>query len=380
VIHEDPRRPSDVLRAAGVPAPAQPGLEAIALKCLEKEPERRYAGAGEVAREIDRALAGEAVEARAATPVARALRWASRRKPLVAAVGATVAMAVVALVAVLRGGGGTRIVERVVVEKDPSSRLSAAALEFERLAMDFQFERALEGYDGLIADAADPAEAGLLRQRREDVRLQRAVLGGLVQRIQKAPRDYAPFRLKGAVPDPARVLDATPERIILRHGGRLVEHPWGRVDPRQYVALVKDYWAEIDGREALGFGVWCLRQGLMEEAAFSFRKQSAPEAKRYLEELSARSKELDPGLEAQQEKILREAEEALARGDTVIARARFERVLTLRPGDADAAKGLGSGSGRSPRPGPWTSCGRIGGTAGAGRGRSWSSTPRDGSS
>jgi lipoprotein NlpI len=340
VIHDEPRRPSELLRAAGVVAPAQPDLETIALKCLEKEPARRYASAGEVAREIDRVLAGEAVEARAATPLGRALRWAGRRKPLVAAVGAAVLMGVVALVAILRGGGETRIVERIVVERDPASRLSAAALEIERKAVDFRFDEALRGYSELIASTQDPAEQGLLRQRLEDLRLQKTVLDGLVQRIQKAPRDYAPFRLKGSALDPARVLDATSERIILRNGGKLVEHPWGRIDPRQYVRLVKDYWPDIDGREALGFGVWCLRQGITDEAAFAFRKQSAPEAKRYLEELSVKTKELDPALEAQREKLLREAEDALAKGDTVIARARFERVLTMRPGDADAAKGL----------------------------------------
>ncbi len=231
--------------------------------------------------------------ARAATPVDRGLRWASKRKPLVAAVGAAAVMSVVALVAIVRGGGGTRIVERVIVERDASAELSAAALEIERKAADFRFDEAVQAYVELIDRRPDPAGKEILRQRLEDLRLQQAVLAGLVERIRKEARDYSPFRLKSGPLDPVRVLDATSERIIIRHAGKFSEHAWSRVEPRQFAALVKDYWPDLSGRPALGFGVWCLRQGLVDEAAFAFQRQAAPEAKRYLEELStARAKDI----------------------------------------------------------------------------------------
>lgn len=51
-------------------------VETIVLKCLEKQPERRYQGASEVSREIARYLAGESIEAR------RSSRWYVVRKAL----------------------------------------------------------------------------------------------------------------------------------------------------------------------------------------------------------------------------------------------------------------------------------------------------------
>jgi WD40 repeat protein/tRNA A-37 threonylcarbamoyl transferase component Bud32 len=70
-------------------------LETICLKCLDKEPVRRYDSAEAVARELERWLAGEPIHARAIGRSKQALRWC-RRNPVVAALGGLSLAALVA--------------------------------------------------------------------------------------------------------------------------------------------------------------------------------------------------------------------------------------------------------------------------------------------
>ena len=92
------RRPRRHRRSLQPKAPAD--LETICLKCLRKEPGRRYASASELADDLDRFLNGEPIQARASTVWERAFKWAKRR-PARAALLAVSAAASVLLVAVV---------------------------------------------------------------------------------------------------------------------------------------------------------------------------------------------------------------------------------------------------------------------------------------
>jgi WD40 repeat protein/Flp pilus assembly protein TadD len=90
VLHDDPVPPSRLV--AAVPR----DLETICLKCLQKEPARRYESALALAEDLERWGRGEPILARPSGRVEQLTKWA-RRKPAVAAL-------LMALALVLAGG------------------------------------------------------------------------------------------------------------------------------------------------------------------------------------------------------------------------------------------------------------------------------------
>jgi WD40 repeat protein/tRNA A-37 threonylcarbamoyl transferase component Bud32 len=67
-------------------------LETIALKCLQKEPAKRYSSAAALAEDLHRWQAGEPIAARPAGTIEKATKWAKRR-PAVAALSGAVVLA-----------------------------------------------------------------------------------------------------------------------------------------------------------------------------------------------------------------------------------------------------------------------------------------------
>ncbi|MBI3725967.1 protein kinase [bacterium] len=176
-------------------------LETICLKCLEKEPAKRYATARELADELDRWLSGEPILARPLSLVARIARRARRQKVLAGVV-------LVSLLAIL--GLGT---------------LAAAALV--QLARERERERTAE-LDRAHADAekerkkAEDERAEADRQRAVATR-QRARL--LVDRAERAVelgrhREAAIYTAKAISLDDTRAYRAA--HFVAREG------PWRR--------------------------------------------------------------------------------------------------------------------------------------------------------
>ncbi len=78
ILSHEPKRPSLLNRK--IPA----DVETIALKCLEKDPDRRYDSARALAQDLKRFLGGELISARPASLLYRVRKWMARRRRLLA--------------------------------------------------------------------------------------------------------------------------------------------------------------------------------------------------------------------------------------------------------------------------------------------------------
>ena len=129
-------------------------LETICLKCLEKEPDLRYADATVLAADLRRFLAGEPVRARPVGRVGRFWRWC-RRRPAVAILGASLALVcLVGIVLVLLAWGRER---RALERAEGREELALQAISNFR-------EAVLDNVDVQVRPELKPLRERLLRE------------------------------------------------------------------------------------------------------------------------------------------------------------------------------------------------------------------------
>ena len=140
VIHQDPVPPSRL--NAKVPR----DLETICLKCLHKEPERRYASAAALADDLRRFGEGRPIQARPVGRGERLWRW-GRRNPMAAALLVTA----LTLVGLATGGGvwllqqrAERRVEVARIDADLRNEIRTAVAQAANLRKGFHFREARE--------------------------------------------------------------------------------------------------------------------------------------------------------------------------------------------------------------------------------------------
>ncbi|MBX3412368.1 MAG: protein kinase [Pirellulales bacterium] len=157
VMHEAPAP----LRALRRDVPRD--LETICLKCLEKEPARRYASARALTADLRRFLAGEPIQARPATPAERAAKWC-RRNPQWASLFAVVLLGVTALLGFLTYSNA-RISLALTIERATRHELNAQlyAADVRRAGEAFAAHNPQQAID-LLAKYEQPEEGYDLRE------------------------------------------------------------------------------------------------------------------------------------------------------------------------------------------------------------------------
>jgi hypothetical protein len=151
VIDREPVRPRSVNPAA------DRDLETVALKCLAKEPAKRYASADALADDLDRWLGGEPILARPARAAERAWKWAKRRP---AFAGLVLSLLLVTL-------GGFAGMTALYLRAEDALRLAAARADAEVAARaDVEAARRTEaGQRRRAEDALTTAEQRLYYNR-----------------------------------------------------------------------------------------------------------------------------------------------------------------------------------------------------------------------
>jgi hypothetical protein len=192
------------------PAPPRQGqpqtprdLETICLKCLRKEPERRYASAAELADELGRFLHGEPVLARPVGRLERAARWARRNPALAAALAGVATGAVVASWLAVEAWRANGELDRK--NADLASKNGELAAKNEKLASDQEemarkdedFLREKEQEDGTLA------RTWLSPLAKQPGSLTDPEAGALLQAMSYRGKPLALRLVREAVTDPA---------------------------------------------------------------------------------------------------------------------------------------------------------------------------------
>ena len=160
-------------------------LETICLKCLRKEPDRRYASAAALADDLRRFEEGRPILARPVGRAEKAWRWAWR-KPTAAALLATA----LTLVGLAVGSGMSALRRQAERDAELHSQVGTAVTQAVSLRKRFQFREArdfLDQIENRIGPEGPDDLRRQVRQGRADLELAEGIDDGQARRVITAP-------------------------------------------------------------------------------------------------------------------------------------------------------------------------------------------------
>jgi hypothetical protein len=196
VIYQDPVPPSQL--NATVPR----DLETVCLKCLHKEPERRYVSAAALAEDLRRYLLGQVIAARPVGPLERAGKWIRRNRAVASLAAAAVVTLLAGTVVSLLFAWEARRQEGLATDRAGDLERQAIALKAQTRAATENAQRAREKEEEvrrvLIASLLIPIEANAhpLKSRLDNTEVI------VLCQLRKLPREVRLQFLETALRDP----------------------------------------------------------------------------------------------------------------------------------------------------------------------------------
>jgi tetratricopeptide (TPR) repeat protein len=136
-------------------------VQTVCLKCLQKDPHRRYANAGELAEDLRRFLAGEPIKARPVGRWERLRKWA-RRRPAAAALVALAALSAAGLVA------GALVHNALLREQVRRAEANAAEARRQQRRADSNYKEARQTLGHMLTRLGSKDLAGVPRLKELD--------------------------------------------------------------------------------------------------------------------------------------------------------------------------------------------------------------------
>jgi serine/threonine protein kinase/WD40 repeat protein/Tfp pilus assembly protein PilF len=151
IVYEEPIAPRKLSKAVG------PDLDTITLKCLAKEPTRRYQTAKELGDDLRRWRNGEPIQARRVSRLERSWRWC-RRNRTVSILSSSVVVLLVALMI------GSWVASLLREQRDRSRAAEEKTLELLQRAQNAERENQIRS---LLAEARSLRQSGQAGQRHK---------------------------------------------------------------------------------------------------------------------------------------------------------------------------------------------------------------------